>query len=69
MMGGWFLSTAIGNKLSGVFGEIYHTWDHTNFFLMNAICAAVAGVAIFVMLPWLRRNLSETPESKPTEPQ
>jgi POT family proton-dependent oligopeptide transporter len=69
MMGGWFLSTAIGNKLSGVFGEIYHTWDHTNFFLMNAICAALAGVAIFVMLPWLRRNLSETPESKPTEPQ
>jgi POT family proton-dependent oligopeptide transporter len=69
MMGGWFLSTAIGNKLSGVFGEIYHEWDHTNFFLMNAICAAVAGVAIFAMLPWLRRNLTETPESKPAEPQ
>jgi POT family proton-dependent oligopeptide transporter len=70
MMGGWFLSTAIGNKLSGVFGEIYHEWDHTNFFLMNAICAAVAGVAIFAMLPWLRRNLTETADdSKPTEPQ
>jgi POT family proton-dependent oligopeptide transporter len=59
MMGGWFVSTAIGNKLSGVFGEVYHKWDHTNFFLMNAGCAAVAALAIVALLPWLRRQMVE----------
>jgi len=61
MMGGWFLSTSIGNKLSGLFGEVYHTWDHSFFFIVNAACAGLAGVAIFVLLPWLRRQLVEDP--------
>jgi POT family proton-dependent oligopeptide transporter len=68
MMGGWFLSTSIGNKLSGVFGELFHTMDHTTFFVLNAGCAVVAAGAIVVMLPWLRRQLTEPrpPDPLPT---
>jgi POT family proton-dependent oligopeptide transporter len=59
MMGGWFLSTSVGNKLSGVFGEVYHKWDHTVFFLVNTGAAIVAAAAIFFLLPWLRRQMAE----------
>jgi POT family proton-dependent oligopeptide transporter len=65
LMGGWFMSTAIGNKLSGVLGELYHEWDHTNFFVFNTVCAVVAAGAIFAMLPWLRRQLSEPKPGAP----
>jgi POT family proton-dependent oligopeptide transporter len=57
LMGGWFMSTAIGNKLSGVFGEAYHTWDHTTLFIVNTLCACVAAGAIFALLPWLKRQM------------
>ena len=60
MMGGWFLSTSIGNKMSGVFGEVYHRWDHTVFFLVNTGAAVVASGAIFALLPWLRRQMAES---------
>jgi POT family proton-dependent oligopeptide transporter len=60
MMGGWFLSTSIGNKMSGVFGEVYHSWDHTVFFLVNTGTAVLASAAIFVLLPWLRRQMAES---------
>ncbi len=58
MMGGWFMSTAIGNKLSGVFGEAYHEWDHTTLFAVNTGFAVLAAGAIFALLPWLRRQMS-----------
>jgi proton-dependent oligopeptide transporter, POT family len=61
MMGGWFLSTAIGNKLSGVFGEKYHEWHHDHFFMINSACVGLAGLAIFALLPWLKRQMSEEP--------
>ena len=60
MMGGWFLSTSIGNKMSGVFGEVYHSWDHTVFFLVNTGTAVLASAAIFLLLPWLRRQMAES---------
>jgi POT family proton-dependent oligopeptide transporter len=56
MMGGWFLSTSIGNKLSGVFGEVYHRWPHTKFFLVNGMAAGISAAAIFVLLPWLKKQ-------------
>jgi POT family proton-dependent oligopeptide transporter len=59
MMGGWFLSTSIGNKMSGVFGELYHEMDHTTFFIVNAVCVFIAASAIIVLLPYLKRHLTE----------
>jgi POT family proton-dependent oligopeptide transporter len=38
MMGGWFLSTSIGNKLSGVLASMWDTYeDKANFFWLNFI--------------------------------
>jgi POT family proton-dependent oligopeptide transporter len=62
MMGGWFLSTAIGNKLSGVFGEVYHSWDHRTFFIVNAVACGAAAAATFALLPWLKRQMGEENE-------
>lgn len=55
MMGGWFLSTAIGNKLSGVLASMWDRYDEKQyFFLVNCVIVLCAAAAIFMMLPWLR---------------
>lgn len=55
MMGGWFLSTSIGNKLSGVLASLWDLYDHKQyFFLVNCAGALLAALAIFAMLKWLR---------------
>jgi POT family proton-dependent oligopeptide transporter len=59
MMGGWFLSTAIGNKMSGIFGEVYTTWRHDTFFIMNAAVVGAAAAIVFILLPWLNRQMTE----------
>lgn len=60
MMGGWFLSTAIGNKLSGVLSGLWNYWDHkAYFFLTNTALAMIAVVGIFILLPWLRRVVED----------
>ena len=56
MMGGWFLSTSIGNKLSGVLASFWDKYDHKEyFFLVNFMLLMAAAAAIFMMLGWLRR--------------
>lgn len=60
MMGGWFLSTALGNKLSGVLSGLWETYDNKAiFFLVNFIGAFAAAVLIFLMVKWLRRVVKE----------
>ncbi len=60
MMGGWFLSTAIGNKLSGVISSLWDAIDFkAYFFLINFGGALLAAAMIFLMLKWLRRVVSE----------
>ena len=50
MMGGFFLSTSIGNKLSGVLASMWYSYeDKTNFFWVNfalLLIATLLGVAI-----------------------
>jgi proton-dependent oligopeptide transporter, POT family len=56
MMGGWFLSTSLGNKLSGVLASLWNGYeDKTNFFLVN--CALLGGAAILLFL--MLRNLNK----------
>lgn len=56
MMGGWFLSTSIGNKLSGVLAGLWDGYEHkSNFFLVNFTLLAIAALIIFAMLKWLNR--------------
>lgn len=55
MMGGWFLSTSIGNKLSGVLAGMWDRYEEKEyFFLVNCIGALIAALAIFAMVKWLR---------------
>lgn len=60
MMGGWFLATSIGNKLSGVLASLWDTYDNkTNFFLVNFAICMVAGGVIFAMLKWLKGTINK----------
>ncbi|MBN2806738.1 MAG: peptide MFS transporter [Prolixibacteraceae bacterium] len=60
MMGGWFLSTAIGNKLSGVLSGLWDVFEKkSNFFLTNMILTLAAFFIIWMMLPWLKRVYNE----------
>jgi POT family proton-dependent oligopeptide transporter len=55
MMGGWFLATSIGNKLSGVLASLWDTYDDkANFFWVNCVACIFASLIIFAMLKWLR---------------
>jgi POT family proton-dependent oligopeptide transporter len=68
MMGGWFLSTSIGNKLSGVLSGMWETYDNKAFFFTtNALLAGVSVILIFSMLPWLKRVMQEHAENKRME--
>jgi POT family proton-dependent oligopeptide transporter len=56
MMGGWFVSTSLGNKLSGILATMWDNYDHkAAFFLVNFIILSTAAIAIFMMLKWLRK--------------
>lgn len=60
MMGGWFLATSIGNKLSGILASLWDTYDNkANFFLVNCVLLLIAATAIFLMLRWLKRIFAE----------
>lgn len=60
MMGGWFLSTSIGNKLSGVLASMWDRYeDKSNFFLLNCGLLLAATLLIFAMLKWLNRVMKE----------
>jgi POT family proton-dependent oligopeptide transporter len=57
MMGGWFLSTSLGGKLSGIFAQVYNVMDRETFWIFLACCALFFSGIIFVLLPWLNRQM------------
>jgi POT family proton-dependent oligopeptide transporter len=60
MMGGWFLSTSIGNKLSGILATLWDGYAHkSDFFLVNFALLGVAAAGMFLMLRWLNRSMGE----------
>ncbi|MFT3982142.1 MAG: peptide MFS transporter [Ferruginibacter sp.] len=60
MMGGWFLSTSIGNKLSGVLATMWDGYEHkASFFWVNFVLLLIATLIIFAMLKWLNRIMKE----------
>lgn len=63
MMGGWFLSTALGNKLSGVLSGFWDLFERKEFFfLTNVGLALISAVGIFLLVPWLRKVVDEYSE-------
>jgi proton-dependent oligopeptide transporter, POT family len=60
MMGGWFLATSIGNKLSGVLASLWDQYDNkSNYFLVNFVLLLFACAIIFSMLKWLNSIMKE----------
>ena len=60
MMGGWFLATSIGNKLSGLLATMWDGYEHkANFFWVNFVLLLIATFIIFCMLKWLNRIMME----------
>lgn len=60
MMGGWFLSTSIGNKLSGVLASMWDTYeDKTDFFWINFALLMFATTLMFVLLKQLNKVMQE----------
>jgi len=59
MMGGWFLSTSIGNKLSGILATMWDSYAHkSNFFLVNFALLLAATLILFLMLRWLNKAVA-----------
>lgn len=60
MMGGWFLSTSLGNKLSGILATMWDNYDQKQwFFVVNFVLLGLAALITFFMLRWLRRVFNE----------
>jgi POT family proton-dependent oligopeptide transporter len=56
MMGGWFLATSIGNKLSGVLSSMWDGYEQkANFFLVNFVLLGLAALLLFGMLRKLNK--------------
>jgi POT family proton-dependent oligopeptide transporter len=60
MMGGWFLATSIGNKLSGVLASMWDSYeDKSNFFWVNFGLLLFAASLMFVLLKRLNAVMRE----------
>ncbi len=60
MMGGFFLSTSIGNKLAGMLSGLWEGFeDKSNFFYVNFGLVMVAFIMLFLLLKWLKSVMRE----------
>lgn len=60
MMGGFFLSTSIGNKLSGVLAKTWYNYDNkANFFLLNFGLLILSALIGFMLLKWMNKIMKE----------
>jgi POT family proton-dependent oligopeptide transporter len=56
MMGGWFVATAIGNKLT-VIGTYWTQWYHSSFWLFCAMLALGMAVVLAILLRPLKKAM------------
>ncbi|MDB5203252.1 MAG: hypothetical protein JWQ27_2661 [Ferruginibacter sp.] len=60
MMGGWFVSTSIGNKLSGILASKWDEYDDkASYFWLNFFLLFAAAIFLFALLKWLNRVMRE----------
>lgn len=60
MMGGWFLATSIGNKLSGVLATLWDNYEQKQyFFLVNFGLLIFSAILAFALLGWLNKIMAE----------
>ena len=56
MMGGWFVATAIGNKLTAI-GVYWSIWYQSSFFIVLGAMALVMAVVLFFLLKPLKKAM------------
>jgi POT family proton-dependent oligopeptide transporter len=56
MMGGWFVATAIGNKLTQI-GKLWDDMPHSSFWLMLSGTAVVMSIVLLLVLKPLKRAM------------
>jgi POT family proton-dependent oligopeptide transporter len=56
MMGGWFVATAIGNKLTAI-GLLWTRWYHSSFWLLCSLCALTMAIVLLLLLRPLKRAM------------
>jgi POT family proton-dependent oligopeptide transporter len=56
MMGGWFVATAAGNKLTMI-GVFWERWLHSTFFAVLGAMALIMAVVLFVLLKPLKKAM------------
>jgi POT family proton-dependent oligopeptide transporter len=56
LMGGWFVATAIGNKLTMI-GVYWDKWFQSSFFAILGACALVMAVVLVLLLKPLKRAM------------
>ena len=60
MMGGFFLSTSVGNKMSGVLASMWYSYENkANFFLFNCLLLMISAGLAFAILRWLNKVMKE----------
>jgi POT family proton-dependent oligopeptide transporter len=60
MMGGWFVSTSIGNKLSGILASKWDEYDNkASYFWLNFFLLFGAALFLFLLLKWLNKVMKE----------
>jgi POT family proton-dependent oligopeptide transporter len=59
LMGMWFLSSFLGNFLSGYLGTFYEKISRESFFFLLAALGVAAGLAIFALLIPLRKAIGQ----------
>jgi POT family proton-dependent oligopeptide transporter len=56
LMGGWFVATAIGNKLTMI-GIYWSIWYQSSFFIILGLMAVVMSIVLFTLLKPLKRAM------------
>lgn len=60
MMGGWFVSTALGNKMSGVLAALWDNYENKwLYFGVNACLAFTAAIGLLFAVKWLNNIIHE----------
>ncbi len=60
MMGGFFLSTSIGNKLSGILAKTWYNYDNKmHFFYVNCGLLILSATIGFLLLKWMNKIMAE----------
>ncbi len=60
LMGAWFISTSIGNKLSGVIASLWDQYDNkASFFMLNFYLMMGATLLLVLLLPYLIKVFRE----------